>query len=63
VRDSVRLVDRDSTRSAALGELETEPALPKPGVGDHSDYLTAPRDRVPERRRESRHLVGAPDEP
>jgi hypothetical protein len=63
VGDPVRLVNRDPTGTAALGELVTEPALPEPWVGDHSNDLSTASNRPRKCGLEARDLVGPPDEP
>ena len=63
MRDALRDPDRDSARPAALRELEAEPALAGPGLGDDAEHLAPARRGARERRLEQRHLGLAADEP
>src|SRR6266542_3806315 len=62
VRQPVRLVDYDSARPAALGELVAKAALAGPRFGHHADDLRIPRNRLVERCLKSGHLAVTPDE-
>ena len=62
MRYPVRLVCRDSPRSASIQEFETEPALADAGIGDDANDLSAPLHRMTESRLERRHLLVAADE-
>jgi hypothetical protein len=62
VRRTVRLVDGDVARPAALHELEAQPALADVGLGDDSDAAAASFEETVERRLQHRQLVGAADE-
>src|SRR5262249_16865549 len=62
VGKAVALVNRDLPRAAALSELIAKPTLPGPRLGNYPDDLRVPRDRLLERRLQSRHLALASNE-
>ncbi len=62
VGDTARFVDRETAGSAALHELEAEPALARPGFGDDAHRLSVLGQSALEGGFQSRHLGGAPDE-
>src|SRR5262249_11299938 len=61
VGDAVRLVDRNLSYAAALGEFVAEPTLPRPRLGDDPDDLGICRNRLFERGLENCHLALATD--
>ena len=59
---ALRLVDRNARGSTALDELETQPALADPRIGDHARHDAVALSGALERRLEQRNLIGPTDE-
>ena len=59
----MNLVRRGAARTAALDELEAQPALADSGFADHADDLTVRRDRAGENAVEPGELGVPADQP